>query len=694
MSKKAFFIIFSLLLLCTSVIGQDTKISELKSSVEIMADDTIKVNTLLELSKSLYETSQQEAIAYSLQARELARRLEFKYGEATALKYQGLANFYLGEYVESYRAWEEALNIFENIGDKEGEANILSNIGVIYNNQGDDSRALELYLKALDLANETNDTLREISVLNNIGLIYSKKPSTEQLALENYQTALELSELFNFPRGIGSTSLNIGEIFFNNGDYSSALEYFERSMSAFKQTNSLDITSTYIYIGKIYAAREDYDMAVQYQEESLEIATNAGAKREVLLSVLALAQTYYAKGDMNNAIELNIRARKLADELGARYEKMSALRALAVAYESGNDFRNAFLAQVQAWNLKDTIFSEASQEQINKLRVQNEIDNYQQENELLKRDIELREVRNKQQQIVILVFIIGFIVTMVFIILLFRTNKLRRRANHILEKQNILITGQKKEITDSIRYASRIQNAVLTPVEDLSQFLPEHFILYRPRDIVSGDFYWITKINNRIMCVIADCTGHGVPGAFMSMLGVTFLNEIISRNPDIQANDMLNELRSHVITSLHQTAGQGGTQDGMDLATIIIDQPNSELQYAGANNPLILIRNNELKEYKPDKMPIGIHENANKPFTNHKIKYSAGDVLYTFSDGFPDQFGGPSGKKFMIRNFKEQLSRIHKKPMGQQLIMLEKVLDDWMEGVSQIDDILVMGIRL
>ena len=277
---------------------------------------------------------------------------------------------------------------------------------------------------------------------------------------------------------------------------------------------------------------------------------------------------------------------------------------------------------------------------------------------------------------------------------LFRQNNLRKKAYTELERKNNLITAQKKEITDSIEYASRIQTAILPPPEYIGNLLPQQFIVYRPRDIVSGDFYWIAEKNNRIISIVADCTGHGVPGAFMSMLGVAFLNEIISRNAGITAGQILHELREQVIVSLHQTGKEGESQDGMDISLFILDKEKRSMQYAGANNSMIICRGDELIELKADKMPIGIHTKASEPFTNHVIELKEGDMLYAFTDGYPDQFGGLRGKKFMIKNFKKLLLDIRDKKVEEQKTILENTLDNWMANTTQVDDILIMGVRV
>ena len=278
--------------------------------------------------------------------------------------------------------------------------------------------------------------------------------------------------------------------------------------------------------------------------------------------------------------------------------------------------------------------------------------------------------------------------------------------NHEIEAQRDLATQQrdqisiqKRKITDSIEYASRIQNAVLPPVEYVNKILPEHFILFKPRDIVSGDFYWITQIPNKdnkgtkTVVAAADCTGHGVPGAFMSMLGISFLNEIVNKNELTRANEILNLLRENVKTSLHQTGRFDEPADGMDIALCIIDNETNQLQYAGAHNPLYLIREGELSEIEADKMPIGISVFKEQSFTNNEIQLEKDDVIYIFSDGYADQFGGENNRKFLSRNFKQLLIDNHKQSMENQKEILDNNFVQWQGKNKQIDDVLVIGLK-
>jgi len=262
------------------------------------------------------------------------------------------------------------------------------------------------------------------------------------------------------------------------------------------------------------------------------------------------------------------------------------------------------------------------------------------------------------------------------------------------EKQRDEITLQKKEITDSILYASRIQTAILPPVDYISESFPNYFVLFRPRDIVSGDYYWMYRKANISIFAAVDCTGHGVPGAFMSMLGSAFLDEIVTKQDTIpDAHEILNQLRYHVITSLHQTGAENETKDGMDIALIMYDSDKHKLRYSGAFNSLYLIRQGELIEYKADRMPIGVSFNQDKPFTVHELELNEDDCFYIFSDGYIDQFGGKDGKKFKSRNFKNLLMENHQKPMQEQRVILDNKLDDWRGEIEQIDDVLVAGFK-
>ncbi|HEY5470028.1 MAG TPA: YfiR/HmsC family protein [Bacteroidales bacterium] len=318
-----------------------------------------------------------------------------------------------------------------------------------------------------------------------------------------------------------------------------------------------------------------------------------------------------------------------------------------------------------------------------------------------------------EKQKIILYFILFVLVLVSFLgYYIYRSYKIKKEANIKLEEKNRTISlqkdeiekqrdlanaqrdqiaYQKKHITDSIMYALRIQTALIPSLELFSDKL-EHFVLYKPLAIVSGDFYWVSRQGNVQVIIAADCTGHGVPGAFMSMLGVTMLNEIVNGKHVLMPDQIIENLRQGIIKSLRQVAEEDSIKDGMDIAVCVIDFDKNILWYAGANNPLYLVRGGELIHYRPDKMPVAIYYKM-IPFTLQKIDLQKGDAFYIFSDGFSDQFGGPKQKKFMSMQLKETLVAMSDKPMLQQGVRLNEIFEEWRGDNSQVDDVTVIGVR-
>jgi serine phosphatase RsbU (regulator of sigma subunit) len=249
------------------------------------------------------------------------------------------------------------------------------------------------------------------------------------------------------------------------------------------------------------------------------------------------------------------------------------------------------------------------------------------------------------------------------------------------------------ETAQSLKYASYIQQALLPTTADICKFIPDHFIYYQPREIVGGDFYFIAGRNDCIYFAVGDCTGHGIPGAFMSIMGITFLNEIILRGNFSGASSILNQMREHVMKALCQTGEDNELKDGIDLTLCIINTRNNLLEFAGAFNPLYIISNHNLIEFQGDKMPVGIGADEEKPFTNHRYFLKNNDILYLFSDGFTDQFGGPDGKKFKYKPFRDLVLSISELPMPEQKCKLIQVFNDWKGNLRQLDDVLIAGCR-
>lgn len=590
------------------------------------------------------------------------------------------AYFKLAKYDLTIENYQKALPLFEEFNNLQGISFVYSGMALIYAEQNIYDKALENHQKKIEISREMGDLKEVGNALNNIAIVYLQiandslsklygttytdsiieEPTDKYLkvysqALDYYQQALEIREEVNDRPGLAATLNNLGTTYMYAGKLNQALEYFERARVLSEELNDAnELASSLLWIGEIYLYKGQYERALYYLNQSLEKALEIDIKRTIQAGYQDISEVYTRMGNYRQALE---------------YHKMYTA-------------------------VKDSISSKETQDRITEMQVKYETDVVIKENQLLTAQSELDKAKVRQQRIAIFFFIFVLLSISTLVVLLVRQNNQRKLANRELAQKNALITEQKKEITDSIQYASRIQSALLPPGDYIDQLIPERFIIYMPRDIVSGDYYWITEKNNKVICIAADCTGHGVPGAFMSMLGIAFLNEIISKQDEMHTDEILNEMRAHVIKSLHQTGKEGESQDGMDIAIYILDLQNRKLEYSGANNSLFLYRDSEMIELKSDKMPIGIHTRASIPFTRHNIDIQNKDMIYTFSDGYPDQFGGPHQKKFMVRNFKNILAEIHARSVEEQKEILQNTLKEWMADTDQIDDILVIGVRV
>ena len=549
---------------------------------------------------------------------------------------------------------------------------------------------LQSELKKYD---EEGNTTQKAESLNKLAYLYWENESYDK-AIISFSQSLEINKINKNVNGVKSILYNIGLIYADKEDYLSALTNFNEGVEIARQLKQKDgIYAGLMNKASVLKSLSKNQEAINNINEALEYAQELNNQKLIRTCYGMLAENYEIIGDSENTMKYF--------EMFASIDKhIKREQIKEIEAKSNEQVRIAQNEKVQTEQALSEKANQLSETQQNLKESEEKTKQQKLELDLKELAIKEKEAQLKNEKLIRYGVSVIFLVVLAFSLMILRQFRAKKEANKKLAEQRDLANQQKKDITDSIEYAKRIQTAILPPLNFIKRNLPEHFILFKPRDIVSGDFYWMMNKDNKIIIAAADCTGHGVPGAFMSMLGTAFLNEIVTKIIEnkhiysLQANEILNQLRDYVIKSLHQTGATNEAKDGIDIALCIIDSEKQKLQFAGAHNPLYLIKNNEIKILKGDRMPVSIHQNANKSFENHVIDFDENDIIYMFSDGYYDQIGGPQNRKFMSRNFQALLLDIHQKPMEVQQQMLDKTFEDWKGNNIQLDDILVIGIKL
>jgi len=741
------FILF--LVLSFSLFSQNNENNDLQNLLNRLKEteiDTVKVNLLNEISEKLIGVDNEKAYKFCKQAINLAdnnnyykglsdsyyniaKYFYYKYefdsilyfyqksktinnneniNKITNAKFNylvGLTYHIQSDYTKAILYYKKSLDFYKSLDSKSNIINCYSNIGVAFYNLGDYEKALENYFVSLEISETTKDSVHIAGLYSNIGAVCMEQEKLED-ALDYYIKANYIATQIGSKPNIADTYRNIGEIYIEERKFDSVEIVYDKALEIYKELN--DIRGEVIILNKFgrnyyqqteyvdnLEKKELFDKSLEFYNKSLSLNKEVNEVEEKINSYLGIGEVYLYKKQYYKAIKYLEKAEVMAERIESLVYIKSIQENLSKANAGIGNFKKAYYSHVLFKNLYDSLKNDENIELLTKTRMQYEFDKQQKEQEFIQaqKDLEYKQ-KQKRDRLIRIFILIGLFIVSVFSIQMMRSYQRKKRDNELLEKQKEEIEKQKEEITDSIIYAKRIQTAVLPPSSWVEENLPEHFILFRPRDIVSGDYYWMNKVDNKIIVAAADCTGHGVPGAFMSMLGVSFLNEIVNKNNIVQPNIILNQLRSQVKHTLDQTGKEGEAKDGMDIALCVIDFDNMILQYAGAYNSLYLFRKGELIEIKADRMPIGIHIREKESFTNNEMALEKGDTLYIFSDGYADQFGGEKGGKFKTKNFKKLLADIQPKTMKEQHTILDKNIDDWRGDIEQIDDILVLGIRV
>mgnify|MGYP005990066665 FL=1 len=466
-----------------------------------------------------------------------------------------------------------------------------------------------------------------------------------------------------------------------------------------KINDEVGIALSLNHIGEIFEVNNDLESARANYEKALVILEEKGNKRWTSFVLRDLSDLLLKLNEVGLAEQYAKKSLKLSKELGYPANISNSAKTLSKINKLHHNYKEALELYELHTLMKDSMLNE---DLVNKTKKQ-ELKYEFEKNQAIKdaehkKDLEISSEKEQKQKTISYGIAIVLILVVLLLGIIFNRLKITKKQKQVIEQQKQIVETAKtqleeknKEVMDSINYAKRIQDALLKSEEHKSKHLPEHFIFFKPKDIVSGDFYWALEKENNLYLAVADCTGHGVPGALLTMLGNSFLNEINAVDRLLEPSEILNQLREKVILELNQTGKEGESFDGMDISLIQLDLATNELQWSGANNSLYIINEDNLKEIKPDKQPIGYNYKMTD-FTNHSLNLSTGD--YMFSDGYPDQFGGPKGKKYKYNTFKNKLLSIYKAPINEQKQILTTEFENWKGNLEQVDDVCVIGLRI
>lgn len=704
--------------------------------------DSTKANILIDLFKGTIYSNSDTAKSFAIQGLQISTKNKDRKKIAQFLRYIGIVYQIKGDYNKALDYFTKSLNISLEMNNKKGISYSYVDIGLIYYNQGKYLKSIEFYQKALKIAEDLKDKIGISSCLQNIGNIYSDQKNYVK-ARVYYKKAIIIYKENADEKGVSDCLNNIGTAYLDEIKtiknakkkflLDSALNYYSKALTLREQINNKEgISECYTNIAKIHTEKKETEKALELFNKSLSICKYPDDKYQISLNYEGLGNLYSLRKEYDKAILYYMKGESIAKDLGNYLTLFSIYFSLPEIFSHRGDYKKAYEYQVKLKTVNDSIFNAENNKVISNVTEEYENQKQQLVIQNLHKDKELQATELNKQKTVrnYLYGVMGLVLLIVFLMIIaYRT---KQKANRQLQILNAEINGQKmeiefkneelnqqndeiraqrdeidhqrklieernREVMDSIHYAKRIQSAILPNKEFLDALFFDYFVLFHPKDIVSGDFFWAGKRKNLTLIAAADCTGHGVPGAFMSMLGGSFLNEIVAKDDVLSTNQVLDNLRKYVIDSLQQKGVFGEQKDGMDLAFCALDTETNKLQFSGANNPCWVIRIEsgipKILEFPPDKMPIAIYENMS-PFTKHDIQLQKNDIFYIFSDGFYDQLGGPNQKKMLKKRFRELLLQYCNLPMQEQREQLLKAHDRWRGSQEQIDDILVIGVKI
>ncbi|MFB6257981.1 MAG: tetratricopeptide repeat protein [Flavobacteriales bacterium] len=635
----------------------------------------------------------------------------------------GLAYAQNGQYDSALFHYKKALRIGKAIGATHELAGIYSNMGNIYRIRSNLIKGLEYYQKGLKLADSTGEG-DKATLLGNLGVVHKKRGALDK-ALKNYREARKLFKEKGKDRKVAVTDLSIGGIYMNKEEYERALRYYRRAHRFFRKIGApRRKAQSQLKLAGLFITRGDRDSGLYYARKALRSSKKNGFVQTGLGAKEKIAQLLAKKGQHQRSLEMALEGYEKAQKLQVLKWKKGFAAIIYRDYKELGHYEKALSFHEVMAQLRDSLKNEKRAEKLTRMEMRYKFEKQQMKDSLQhakEMKVKNMKVKKKEAEIArqktVRNFLLGGgLVLILFLALLFERFRVARKRKEEIEKKKTEVDRayaqlheKNSELEDSIHYASRIQSAILTSNDYLEETLGEHFVFFKPKELVSGDFYWAYRDERYSLWLTADCTGHGVPGAFMSMIGNRLFNEIVVEEGERDPGKVLEEVRKRIIQALDQ-GNEEETNDGMDAALCVLDRKKRKLHFAGAQNPLYIVQKVEekplydgvtleegayrLTEVKGTRSPIGRDPYRTEAFQTVTLKFEGGERFYTFSDGFPDQFGGPNGKKYRYKPFKRLLLSLQEKDMSQQKEALEQEFREWKGEQEQVDDVLVIGAKV
>ncbi len=706
-----------------SSFSQQNKIDSLLTLLKNDKEDTCKITHLNDLAGKLANSNYDTAMVLATQALILSENIIKNSNEGSDLWVAGelgtvhsyitlsMAYGLKGDFAFSLEKCKNGLHILEeletkNHGNKtrnikELKSNIIGNIGIIYCYNGKYPESLDCFFKTLKIAEELGNKNSVQTVLGNIGLLYQALNNSNK-ALDYYFKALKIAEDLGDKESISRHSINIGSIYQIQKEYSKALNYYSIALKvAEEQKSKRNILFSIRNIGTVYSDKGDYFNALDYLFKALRTSEDLGDKSQIAAITSLIGSVYISLFQYKEAENYLIKGSAIFDSIGDLDGKCQSQRAISMLYEITGKYKLAYQHYKIYSQLKESLFAIEKDKDITRKEMNYEFEKKEAATKAeIDKQMALEEIDKKRRALATGSFAGGALLVLIIIVVVIRSLQLTHRRKLIIEKQKEIVEEKQKEMLDSIHYAKHIQKAVLKGEEYIKTHLAnDHFILFKPKDIVSGDFYWFSKQKDKIIIAVADCTGHGVPGGFMTMLGTSFLNEIVEKKGILKPAEILTEMHKSVLNSLNQTAEEADAQDGMEMALCCIDTKNKTLEFSGAMSSIYLMQNNMLKKIEEDYYSVGgtslLGTDNKTNFTNKIVALEKNTLLYLFTDGYMDQFGGVKKEKFNISRFETLLTSISSESTDVQKQKIKEAMEQWMKpGYAQVDDMLVMGIKI